>query len=126
MPRKSTSERLPSKEENKVPRSPIPSKEENKFQVPTKKVTANGDLDDVGKSHKRINSVGKKLSGEVGNPGNLVKMSIGNRRLTEGSVSWASLPPSLSKLGKVQTSSFSIFFAYLISSQEKLLSLSII
>ncbi|KAH7833718.1 hypothetical protein Vadar_009038 [Vaccinium darrowii] len=100
VPRKSTSERLPSKEENKVPRSPIPSKEENKFQVPTKKVTANGDLDDVGKSHKRINSVGKKLSGEVGNPGNLVKMSIGNRRLTEGSVSWASLPPSLSKLGK--------------------------
>ncbi|KAE9450486.1 hypothetical protein C3L33_17612, partial [Rhododendron williamsianum] len=89
VPRKSTSERLPSKED--------------KFQVPTKKATANGDLDDVDKSNKRKHSVGKKPSGEVANhglPGNLVKVSLGNRRLTDGSVSWASLPPSLSRLGK--------------------------
>lgn len=80
----------------------MPSKED-KFQVPTKKVTANGDLDDD-KSNKRKNSVGKKPSGEVANhgvPGNLVKVSLGNRRLTDGSVSWASLPSSLSRLGKV-------------------------
>ncbi|XP_028121292.1 uncharacterized protein LOC114318581 [Camellia sinensis] len=102
VPRKSTSERLPSKEENKVQISMKPSKEENKFQV-AKKVTANGDSDGVDKSNKQRTSAGKKSSGEAANhglPGNLVKVSLSNRRLTDGSVSWASLPSSLSKLGK--------------------------
>ena len=104
VPRKSTSERLPSKEENKVQISLKPSKEENKFQVPIKKVTANGDVDDVDKANKQRTSVGKKLSGEVSNhglPGNFVKVSLSSRRLTDGGASWASLPPSLAKLGKV-------------------------
>ena len=104
VPRKSTSERLPSKEENKVQISTKHSKEENKFQVPMKKVTSNGDLDDVDKSNKQRTSVGKKLSGEVCNhglPGNFVKVSLSSRRLTDGGASWASLPPSLAKLGKV-------------------------
>ncbi|GFY92772.1 GPI-anchored adhesin-like protein, putative [Actinidia rufa] len=77
-------------------------KRKNKFQVPMKKVTSNGDLDDVDKSNKQRTSVGKKLSGEVSNhglPGNLVKVSLSSRRLTDGA-SWASLPPSLAKLGK--------------------------
>ncbi|GFY81353.1 GPI-anchored adhesin-like protein, putative [Actinidia rufa] len=103
VPRKSTSERLPSKEENKVQILAKPSKEENKFQVPIKKVTANGDVDDVDKSNKQRTSVGKKLSGEVSNhglPGNFVKVSLSSRRLTDGGASWASLPPSLAKLGK--------------------------
>lgn len=102
VPRKSTSERLPSKEENKVQISMKPSKEENKFQV-AKKVTANGDSDGVDKSNKQRTSAGKKSSGEAANqglPGNLVKVSLSNRRLTDGSVSWASLPSSLAKLGK--------------------------
>lgn len=102
VPRKSTSERLPSKEENKVQISMKPFKEENKFQV-AKKVTANGDSDGVDKSNKQRTSAGKKSSGEAANhglPGNLVKVSLSNRRLTDGSVSWASLPSSLAKLGK--------------------------
>ncbi|CAL5417055.1 unnamed protein product [Camellia sinensis] len=102
VPRKSTSERLPSKEENKVQISMKPSKEENKFQV-AKKVTANGDSDGVDKSNKQRTSAGKKSSGEAANhglPGNLVKVSLSNRRLTDGIVSWASLPSSLAKLGK--------------------------
>lgn len=102
VPRKSTSERLPSKEENKFQISMKSSKEENKFQV-AKKVTANGDSDGVDKSNKQRTSAGKKSSGEAANhglPGNLVKVSLSNRRLTDGSVSWASLPSSLAKLGK--------------------------
>ncbi|KAF5942086.1 hypothetical protein HYC85_019728 [Camellia sinensis] len=102
VPRKSTSERLPSKEENKVQISMKPSKEENKFQV-AKKITANGDSDGVDKSNKQRTSAGKKSPGEAANhglPGNLVKVSLSNRRLTDGSVSWASLPSSLAKLGK--------------------------
>ncbi|XP_031273548.1 uncharacterized protein LOC116132007 isoform X2 [Pistacia vera] len=101
-PRKSTSsERLPSKEENKVI-SAKSSKEENKFQVSTKKVPANGTLDDQEKSNKLRTTIGRK-SGELNNnglPGNLVKVPINSKRLTDGSVSWTALPSSLSKLGK--------------------------
>ncbi|KAL6970733.1 hypothetical protein U1Q18_030424 [Sarracenia purpurea var. burkii] len=103
VPRKSTSERLPSKEGTKVPISTKPSKEENGFQIPTKKATSNEDLNDVDKSNKQRSSIGKKLSAEVANhglPGNLVKVSLSSRRLSDGSVSWASLPSSLAKLGK--------------------------
>ncbi|XAR71108.1 hypothetical protein NMG60_11028223 [Bertholletia excelsa] len=103
VPRKSTSERLPSKEENKVHAVTKPSKEESKFQKPAKKVISNGDLDDSDKLNKQRNAVGRKSSGDSANhglPGNLVKVSLSNRRSTEASVSWASLPPSLAKLGK--------------------------
>ncbi|XP_044499772.1 uncharacterized protein LOC123221126 [Mangifera indica] len=100
-PRKSTSsERLPSKEENKVI-SVKSSKEENKFHV-SKKVPANGTVNDQEKSNKTRTTIGRK-SGELNNnglPGNLVKVPINSRRLTDGSVSWTALPSSLSKLGK--------------------------
>ncbi|KAL5990855.1 hypothetical protein ACLOJK_011760 [Asimina triloba] len=79
------------------------SKEENKVQMPAKKGIANGSLDDSDKSSKPKTSVVKKPS-EVANsgfPGNLVKVATSNRRLTDGSAPWASLPPSLAKLGKV-------------------------
>ncbi|XP_062107869.1 uncharacterized protein LOC133818817 [Humulus lupulus] len=103
-PRKSTSsERLPSKEDNKIHISVKSSKEENKVQMPTKKVTANGTLDDYNRSDKHRISVGRKSTGDIANygiPGNLVKVPVNNRKLTEGSVSWASLPSSLAKLGK--------------------------
>ncbi|KAH7524741.1 hypothetical protein FEM48_Zijuj06G0151600 [Ziziphus jujuba var. spinosa] len=104
-PRKSTSsERLPSKEENKIQISAKPSKEENKVQISWKKVTANGSMDDQDRSNKQRISVGKKSSGDLVNsgiPGNLVKVPLNNKKLTEGSVSWASLPSSLAKLGKL-------------------------
>ncbi|XP_015886595.3 uncharacterized protein LOC107421786 [Ziziphus jujuba] len=103
-PRKSTSsERLPSKEENKFRISAKSSKEENKVQISSKKVTVNGTMNDQDRSNKQRISVGKKSSGDLVNsgvPGNLVKVPLNNKKLTEGSVSWASLPSSLAKLGK--------------------------
>lgn len=100
-PRKSVSERLPSKEDSKITPSKS-TREESKVNASVKKASVNGDAPDVVKASVRT-SVGKKSSGEVANnglPGNLVKVSVGNRRLTDTSVSWASLPASLSKLGK--------------------------
>ncbi|KAF8402367.1 hypothetical protein HHK36_013322 [Tetracentron sinense] len=79
------------------------SSKDNKVQTPLKKVTANGALDGPDKSNKQRPSVGKKISGEVasnGFPGNLVKIIPSNKRLTDGCVSWSSLPSSLTKLGK--------------------------
>ncbi|EEF22914.1 hypothetical protein RCOM_1912900, partial [Ricinus communis] len=105
-PRKSTSsERLPSKEDNKTQLSAKSSKEENRNLISTKKVTANGNSDDQEKLNKPKTSIGKKLSGDHasnGLLGNLVKVPINGRKLTEGSVSWNSLPSSLAKLGKVK------------------------
>ncbi|KAH6778388.1 GPI-anchored adhesin-like protein [Perilla frutescens var. hirtella] len=100
-PRKSASERLPSKEDSKI----MPSKstrEESKVNASVKKASINGDAPDNVKASPRT-SVGKKSSGDVANnglPGNLVKISVSNRRLTDASVSWAALPSSLAKLGK--------------------------
>ncbi|XWS09359.1 hypothetical protein CRYUN_Cryun40dG0078300 [Craigia yunnanensis] len=102
-PRKSTSsEKLLSKEENKLQISTRSLKEESKSLVSTKKVMSNGMLDDQEKPNKARTYVGKK-SGELTNNGalgNLVKVPINSKRLTDGSVSWSSLPSSLSKLGK--------------------------
>ncbi|KAK3031886.1 hypothetical protein RJ639_035196 [Escallonia herrerae] len=103
VPRKSISERVPSKEETKAQIYAKSSKEETKVQMSTKKVAANGDMVDPDKSNNQRKFSGKKLSGEVANsglPGNMVKVSLNNRRLTDGSVSWISLPSSLTKLGK--------------------------
>ncbi|GKV39195.1 hypothetical protein SLEP1_g47003 [Rubroshorea leprosula] len=103
-PRKSTSsERLPSKEENKFQISSKSSKGDGKVQASVKKVIANGGSDDQEKPTKPRISIGKKSSGEAANNGalgNLVKVSVNSKRLTEGSVSWGSLPSSLAKLGK--------------------------
>lgn len=102
-PRKSVGERLPSKEENRVYTSSKSFKEEHKVHMSTKKVISNGDLVHSDNSSKPRISVGKKSPGEVsshGLPGNLVKVSINSKKLTDGSVSWTSLPSSLSKLGK--------------------------
>lgn len=80
-----------------------PSKGEIKVQLSAKRVSAYGTWGDEEKPCKQT-SAGKKSSGDVSNnglPGNLVKVSLNSRRLTEGNVSWASLPSSLAKLGKV-------------------------
>ncbi|XP_011073840.1 uncharacterized protein LOC105158698 [Sesamum indicum] len=101
-PRKSISESLPSKEDNKITSSKS-TREESKLNESVKKTSISGDSLDIVKSAARTTLVGKKSSSEVagnGFPGNLVKVSFSNRRLTDASVSWASLPSSLAKLGK--------------------------
>lgn len=103
-PRKSTSERTTNKEETKVA-SAKQSKQENNGQITTKKVTSNGDMSDTDKPMKKKTSVGKRSSGDAAGPvfpANMVKVSLSNRRLTDATVSWASLPSSIGKLGKVQ------------------------
>ncbi|XP_017223375.1 uncharacterized protein LOC108199879 isoform X1 [Daucus carota subsp. sativus] len=103
VPRKSTSERLPPKEETKVKVSSKSVKEENKAGLAANRATTNGALVDPNRSHKQMLSVGKKTPGNVANhglPGNFNKVSLSKKRLTEGSASWASLPSSLAKLGK--------------------------
>ncbi|KAM1216902.1 hypothetical protein ACFX2I_013113 [Malus domestica] len=101
-PRKSIStERLPYKEDNRTQISAKSLKEESKVQTSTKKFTANGTLSDLDRSSKLRVSVGKKSSDVASNgfPGNLFKVSLNNRKLTDG-VPWASLPLSVAKLGK--------------------------
>ncbi|XP_042481939.1 uncharacterized protein LOC122062391 [Macadamia integrifolia] len=86
---------------NLGPNDKLSSKEE-KFQMTAKKVTSNGGLGNLDKSNNQRTSVGKKTSEVASNglPGNLVKVLPNNRRLTDGSVSWSSIPSSLAKLGK--------------------------
>ncbi|GAU21963.1 hypothetical protein TSUD_111030 [Trifolium subterraneum] len=80
-------------------KAPIkPSKEEHKAQVSIKKVTT----EEQEKLNRRT-SIGGKKSAEVSNnalPGNMVKVSLSSRKVTDASVQWASLPSSISKLGK--------------------------
>ncbi|XP_061365139.1 uncharacterized protein LOC133308529 [Gastrolobium bilobum] len=102
-PRRSiSSEKLPSKEEGRNQAPTKPSKEEHKNQMSIKKATANGTMEEQEKSSKQRTSIGKK-SAEVSNnglPGNLVKVSLNSRKATDASVQWASLPSSISKLGR--------------------------
>lgn len=105
-PRKSTGERMPSKVENhKVTSYMKSSKEESKVNTPSKKVTKIENMINHDHSSKRksSSSVVKKSSLEVsynGLPGNMMKVSISNRRLTDGSGSWSSLPSNIAKIGK--------------------------
>ncbi|CAI9108664.1 OLC1v1008325C1 [Oldenlandia corymbosa var. corymbosa] len=99
-PRKSTSERLPSKEEQKV-NSAKTSKSENSSHPSAKKVNANGDLAETEKLTKQKTSAGRKSSDAgLGLDGQLVKVPLSNQRFTDASVSWTSLPSSISKLGR--------------------------
>ncbi|CAA0819899.1 Plant protein of unknown function (DUF936 [Striga hermonthica] len=99
-PRKSISERSTSKEDNKTASLKL-TREVSNVPAPVKKASTNGDMPEVNKPASR--TTGNKSSGETANngiPGNLVKVSLSNRRLTDASASWASLPSSLAKLGK--------------------------
>ncbi|MFS8035269.1 hypothetical protein Hanom_Chr17g01591061 [Helianthus anomalus] len=91
VPRKSTSERMP---------SPSPSSKDIKTPAKT--------VDNSNNNVRQKLSSGRKSSAEApanGLPGNLVKVSLSNRRLTDAATpSWSSLPSSLAKLGKVQPS----------------------
>ncbi|KAJ0490271.1 hypothetical protein HanRHA438_Chr12g0564651 [Helianthus annuus] len=87
VPRKSTTERMP---------SPSPSSKEVKTPAKT--------VDNSNNNIRQKLSSGRKSSAEAptnGLPGNLVKVSLSNRRLTDAAAaSWSSLPSSLAKLGK--------------------------
>ncbi|TMX00592.1 hypothetical protein EJD97_000507 [Solanum chilense] len=99
VPRKSTSEKLTSKEDNRgiLAKS---SKEENKAHTSLKKST-NGEPVDADKSSKQKISKGRKQPGEVNNGlQDLVKVAVSNRILADGNVAWSSLPSSLTKIGK--------------------------
>lgn len=102
----------PSKSEPKteVPRrkpltneKPSPVKEENKVQTPAKKKSMNAISEDPNKQSKQRSPspVAKRTSELNNNPslGNLTKY-VPNRKWTDGSFSWSSVPSSLSKLGK--------------------------
>ncbi|OIW15922.1 hypothetical protein TanjilG_04457 [Lupinus angustifolius] len=97
-----SSERLSSKEESRIQASTKPSKEEHKNQISVKKVNANGTTEEQGKSNKQRTPIGKKSAEGSDNrfPGNMVKVSLNSRKVTDASVQWASLPSSISKLGK--------------------------
>lgn len=112
-PRKSTSsEKFSSKDyESKTQTPTKSSKEENKIQKSIKKVIGDGTKEEQDKSSKQRNSFGKKSS-EAGFPGNLVKVSINSKKVTDASVQWTSLPSSISKLGRVYISPYNLFFRY--------------
>ncbi|CAL0322100.1 unnamed protein product [Lupinus luteus] len=97
-----TNERLFYKEENRIKASIKPCKEEHKTQMSVKKATANGTTAEHENSSKQRTYIGKKSpeGSNNGFPGNLVKVSLHNRKVTDASVEWASLPSSISKLGK--------------------------
>jgi hypothetical protein len=102
-PRKSTSsEKFPSKDyESKTQAlTKSSSKEDNKIQKSIKKVIGDGTMEEQEKSSKPRNSFGKKSS-DAGLPGNLVKVSINSKKVTDASVQWTSLPSSIAKLGRV-------------------------
>lgn len=78
-------------------------KEDCKIQSPVNKGITSAAEDDSEKSAKHKTSVVKKLPKSCNslNLANLVKVVPTNRKWTDGSISWASLPSSLVKLGKV-------------------------
>ncbi|XP_068646646.1 uncharacterized protein [Aristolochia californica] len=101
-PSKSDSHSTSAPKKKPEPNDKVSTKEVNRVQTPTKKDNMNGIVDDPEKVTKPRVSLAKRSSGDVANgavPWNLVKVSTG-KRLTDGSVSWASLPSSLAKLGK--------------------------
>ncbi|KAK8619469.1 hypothetical protein V6N13_133427 [Hibiscus sabdariffa] len=98
VPRKSTSsEKLLPKEEAELQTSTRSLKEESKSLVSTKKM-----LVEQEKPNKPRTYIGKKSGDHTNNGGlgNLVKVPINIKRLTDASVSWGSLPTSLSELGR--------------------------
>lgn len=81
---------------------PLP-KEGSRASTPTKKVSPNGTVDEPNRLSTSRASAVRPIS-EVSNsgiPSNFVKISTSNRKLTEASFPWSSLPLSLAKLGKV-------------------------
>ncbi|GAB2220064.1 hypothetical protein Drorol1_Dr00007707 [Drosera rotundifolia] len=100
--RNSLSNERPSSNSDNIVGTPRLSKQDIKNPVPTKSIAKPGTSDDLENSSRQKDSTGRKsLDATKGSfMGNLVKVSVSSRRLTEESVAWTSLPSSLSKLGK--------------------------
>ena len=105
VPKKNPSdERSSAKAENKVQKSSKLSKVEAKDQTSVRTLVSNGAIEDLDRSSKPRNSIGRKSvdnNASNGFPNNLVKVSAGSRKLIDASVLWSSLPSSVTKLGKV-------------------------
>lgn len=94
-----SSQNLSAKDGNKSRVSTKSFKEEKKTEQPTKQ--SPGDV--LEKSVKPRTPISRKSHGDVPNNGlgSLTKVSPNNRKLTETTASWYSLPSPLAKLGKV-------------------------
>ncbi|KAJ3691617.1 hypothetical protein LUZ61_020781 [Rhynchospora tenuis] len=84
--------------------TPVPKKEDARTPNSSKKSTSTTNVPpDETPTKKQSNVVKRKSilsSSPNSNSGNLVKIEIANKRLTDRSIPWASLPPSIAKLGK--------------------------
>nr|XP_010930255.1 uncharacterized protein LOC105051480 isoform X1 [Elaeis guineensis]XP_029122416.1 uncharacterized protein LOC105051480 isoform X1 [Elaeis guineensis] len=106
-PRAAKSETKPEARSTSVPRrkpttnEKLLPKEDNKVQTPARKSNASAILEDD-RPNKQPAPVIRRTSEATHNTsfGNLVKVVPSSRKWTDGSVSWASLPSSLAKLGK--------------------------
>lgn len=80
------------------------NKDDSKILTPPRKSSASAPADDSDKVvNNKLSSPIRRTSGVLNNPNvtNLVKVAASNRKLTDASASWTTLPPSLVKLGKV-------------------------
>ncbi|KAM0879197.1 hypothetical protein ACQ4PT_034402 [Festuca glaucescens] len=77
-------------------------KDDTKIQTPPRKSTSSALSDDSDRTINKHISPIRRSSGVLSNTNmtNLVKIAANNKRLTDPSTSWTSLPPSLAKLGK--------------------------
>ncbi|CAM0952439.1 unnamed protein product [Alopecurus aequalis] len=101
------------KPDNRVPTTPrrkppvddkASHKDDSKIHNPARKSTSSAPAPavDADKAPKKHPPTLKRPSGVLSNPNatNLVKIPPNSKKLTDASSSWASLPPSLAKLGK--------------------------
>lgn len=101
------------KPENRAPTTPrrkppvdekVSHKDDSKIHNPARKSTASAPAPsvDADKAPKKHPPTLKRTSGVLSNPNatNLVKIPPNSKKLTDANNSWASLPPSLAKLGK--------------------------
>lgn len=85
--------------------TPVPKKEDARTPNSTKKststTTAPSDVTPVKKQSNVVKRSSILSNSPNSNANNLVKVELPNKRLTDRNIPWASLPPSLAKLGKV-------------------------
>ncbi|XP_078152796.1 uncharacterized protein LOC144547985 [Carex rostrata] len=84
--------------------TPVPKKEDARTPNSTKKststATAPSDVTPIKKQSNVVKRSSILSNSPNSNANNLVKVELPNKRLTDRNIPWASLPPSLAKLGK--------------------------
>ncbi|XP_047071121.1 nucleolar and coiled-body phosphoprotein 1-like [Lolium rigidum] len=87
------------------PDEKLSHKDDTKIQTPPRKSTSSALSDDSDRTINKYLSPIRRSSGVLGNTNmtNLVKIAANNKKLTDPSTSWTSLPPPLAKLGKELT-----------------------